>query len=382
MSPISASAVAPLASPFPSINVQSSAFQDFLSEAATVDGKQSIIHPADASSKAVPVADIPVALAGVRETPQAVPIDISNVGVPSADSEPTANLREALEASLSLAPAPLASIQTEPADNPETVDAECDLGDKAEGPTPPAHAAAPPPLVPQIPAAVATIVPNKIVDSLRAASRQGTSGTAPIDARPTGRQQAANTSSAHTAAKDPLPDILEALPASQPETGSSGASVIDARSSMASAVSVPVVQLASDQPIAELKQLILRQDGEWIGALARDIVANASRDNQLQFTLKPENLGVLDVAITSDNGQIDIRLETSTAAAAQVISADQARLIEDLRGAGLKLGQFEMTNRQNGNDQQRRPARDQQNSDPASPTTQPKALSRALGRFA
>jgi len=138
----------------------------------------------------------------------------------------------------------------------------------------------------------------------------------------------------------------------------------------------------TDTPIAELRQLVITADGEWIGALARDIVSHAARDNQMAFTLIPEHLGQLDVAMTTDNGQVDIRLETSTQAAAQAISAEQARLIEDLRHAGLKLGQFDMSNRQNGNGQQPAQRHDSQRSNNDSTPAQAKASSKAQGRFA
>ena len=139
---------------------------------------------------------------------------------------------------------------------------------------------------------------------------------------------------------------------------------------------------SASAPIAELRQLVIAADGEWVGALARDIVQHAARDNQLTFTLVPEHLGQLDVAMTTDNGKVDIRLETSSHAAAQAIAAEQARLIEDLRHAGLKLGQFDMSNRQNRNGQQQAPRPDSQHTDNDSTPARTKASSKAQGRFA
>lgn len=138
----------------------------------------------------------------------------------------------------------------------------------------------------------------------------------------------------------------------------------------------------TDTPIAQLRQLVITADGEWIDALARDIVGHAASDNQLAFTLIPEQLGQLDVAVTTDNGKVDIRLETSTHAAAQAIATEQARLIEDLRQAGLKLGQFDMSSRQNENGQQQAPRPESQPTDNDSTPTQAKASSKAQGRFA
>ena len=150
----------------------------------------------------------------------------------------------------------------------------------------------------------------------------------------------------------------------------------------ATVVSVAPTVPPTGTPIAELRQLVITADGEWIGALARDIVSHAAHDNQLAFTLVPEHLGQLDVAVTTDNGEVDIWLETSTQAAAQAISAEQARLIEDLRHAGLKLGQFDMSSRQNGNGQQQAPPPDSQHTDNDSTPAQAKAFSKAQGRFA
>jgi flagellar hook-length control protein FliK len=150
----------------------------------------------------------------------------------------------------------------------------------------------------------------------------------------------------------------------------------------ATVVSVAPTVPPTDTPIAELRQLVITEDGEWIGALARDIVSHAAHDNQLAFTLVPEHLGQLDVAVTTDNGEVDIWLETSTQAAAQAISAEQARLIEDLRHAGLKLGQFDMSSRQNGNGQQQAPPPDSQHTDNDSTPAQAKAFFKAQGRFA
>jgi hypothetical protein len=134
--------------------------------------------------------------------------------------------------------------------------------------------------------------------------------------------------------------------------------------------------------LAELRLLVITADGEWVGALARDIVSHAARDNQMAFTLIPEHLGQLDVTVTTDNGTVDIRLETSTPAAAQAIATEHARLIEDLRHAGLKLGQFDMSNRQNGNGQQQAPQPDNQRTDNDSTPAQATASSKAQGRFA
>lgn len=178
-------------------------------------------------------------------------------------------------------------------------------------------------------------------------------------------------------------DQLETLSDNvQDPAGSSN--VFEIRQIIAPAPSPLSASLRSDPTsLVEYTPLHLSPDGEWIGALSREIVGNAAHDNQLQFRLMPELLGQLDVALTTVDGQVDIRFETSTAAAAHILAADQARLIEDLRNAGLKLGQFEMTNSQNGNRQPRRqPAHDGQTAENNSNQPRTPASPKARGRFA
>lgn len=178
-------------------------------------------------------------------------------------------------------------------------------------------------------------------------------------------------------------DQLETLPDNGLETVGRS-SLFEMGQIIAPASSPLRASLRSDATsLVEYTPLHLSQDGEWIGALSREIVGNAARDNQLQFRLMPELLGQLDVALTTVDGQVDIRLETSTAAAALIIASDQARLIEDLRNAGLKLGQFEMTNSQNSNRQpQRQPAHDGQTAENISNQPRTQASPKARGRFA
>lgn len=201
-----------------------------------------------------------------------------------------------------------------------------------------------------------------------------------MDALPDARSDAVTTALRNAENKPQMPAPLPSLTLG----------VVDARffsfeaPSGIQATPAPVTAIVAPTgtPIAELKQLIITADGEWVGALARDIVHHATRDNQLAFTLVPEHLGQLDIAVTTDNGKVDIRLETSTQAAAQAIATEQARLIEDLRHAGLKLGQFDMSNRQNGHGQQQGPQPDNQRTDNDSTPAQAKASSKAQGRFA
>lgn len=132
----------------------------------------------------------------------------------------------------------------------------------------------------------------------------------------------------------------------------------------------------------DIRQIYLTPDNQWIDTLRNEIVSSAARDNQLQFTLKPEHLGKLDIILTTLDGKVDIRFDASTAAAAQILATKQVQLIEDLRQAGVKVGQFEMTNSQDGARQHQRQQQDTQPSDPQ-PTPKPNTLSNKMrGRFA
>lgn len=132
----------------------------------------------------------------------------------------------------------------------------------------------------------------------------------------------------------------------------------------------------------DVRQLYLTPDNQWIDTLRNEIVSSAARDNQLQFTLKPEHLGKLDIILTTQDGKVDIRFDTSTSAAAHMLATEQVQLIEDLRQAGVKVGQFEMTNGQDGARQQQRQQQDTETSDPQ-PTPRPNTLSNEMrGRFA
>ena len=94
MTPISATSTAPAASPLSSLNVQSSAFKDVLSEAVTVDETPPAVRLAETSSKLVPaVADVLIVPAGVWEPAPATPVDVPAVDMPVATGERTANLR-------------------------------------------------------------------------------------------------------------------------------------------------------------------------------------------------------------------------------------------------------------------------------------------------
>lgn len=145
---------------------------------------------------------------------------------------------------------------------------------------------------------------------------------------------------------------------------------------------VAPTSMASATPTTDLRQLYLASDGQWIDTLRNEIVSNATRDNQLQFTLKPEHLGRLDIALVCADGQVDIRMDASTPAAANIIASGHTQLVEELRNAGVKVGQFDMTNGQNGARHQQ-PQQQHTSANEIQPTPNRPADSKEIrGRFA
>lgn len=189
------------------------------------------------------------------------------------------------------------------------------------------------------------------------------------------------------AAKSPDADTLmlsSTISAAVPKADSAFAAMTaDANAMMSPSITTIAANVTpSPTPTNELRQLYLASDGQWIDTLRNEIVNNATRDNQLQFTLKPEQLGKLDIALICTDGQVDIRMDASTAAAAQIIAADHAHLVEELRNAGVKVGQFDMTSGQNGARQQQRPQQDVPANDIHPTTTRPADSKVVQGRFA
>lgn len=105
----------------------------------------------------------------------------------------------------------------------------------------------------------------------------------------------------------------------------------------------PVPIVTRVDPPLPLPELNLIDDPVWIDRLARDIAASTASDGTLNFRLLPERLGHLDIALTHHDGALDIIMQTSTDTATGMIVAEQPRLIEELRQAGMKVGNFEMT---------------------------------------
>lgn len=212
--------------------------------------------------------------------------------------------------------------------------------------------------------------------------------------QPTGRAAAALTSGrtkqgqwfsklSHNVARDaPLAAKTQTPPAQVPED----VPMPDATPDIATAATP--VSVSTSQPThspataPDLRQLYVTPDNLWIDRLRSEIVSSSARGNHLQVTLTPEHLGRLDIMLTTQDGKVDIRFDASTSAVIQILATQQAQLIDDLRQAGVKVGQFELTNSPNGARQQQQHRHDAQTSDPQ-PTQNRNTLSyKKRGRFA
>jgi len=105
-------------------------------------------------------------------------------------------------------------------------------------------------------------------------------------------------------------------------------------------------EIASPAPIAgpvitaetvAAGHLDLARNTLWLDQLARDIVAVATNDGWLKFSLSPAALGNLDVSISTQADGVNIHLQPSTDAAARIFAAEQPKLTEELRQAGVRL---------------------------------------------
>lgn len=387
MNPVAASSAPAMLSAFLCTSAPGGAFQDVLDMAApgdvpampmdlqnvvpavTVDGKATPAEQAMPSPK-MP-AEIPTTTADIASVTEAENL-VALVGVP----KPAVAAR---------APKPAAA-EGKVEDDEKLIPEKADAPSAKTEQKPVIISPLPlpsPAVVPQaVPLSTVTPQPNSEADD---STSEATSDAVRLDARPARAQTRPAPLPAATGQKDMTPEKTDPLLPAKFDPVMADASSFETRLGVTLATSAPAASTAIPAAVpnaVDMRQLILNQDREWIGALSRDIASHSSRDNHLQFTLMPESLGQLDVTLTTGKGQVDVRLDASTAAAAQIIVADQARLIEDLRNAGLKLGQFEMTNRQNSNGQQRQPTPDHPNIETTSITTPPVAQSKAFGRFA
>jgi len=85
--------------------------------------------------------------------------------------------------------------------------------------------------------------------------------------------------------------------------------------------------------------LDLARDGAWLDRLAHDIAASAGASDHLRFSLAPEHLGRLEVALAQTAGGTAIRLTTETEQAHRIVAEAQPMLVAEARAQGLTVSE-------------------------------------------
>jgi flagellar hook-length control protein FliK len=91
------------------------------------------------------------------------------------------------------------------------------------------------------------------------------------------------------------------------------------------------------------RPLTIDNDRRWLEQLARDIETLATDGGRLRFVLTPERLGQLDVSIAKGPDSASIQLTASNEQAAQIIAAEQPRLLEELRQHGVRIASSDLS---------------------------------------
>ena len=89
--------------------------------------------------------------------------------------------------------------------------------------------------------------------------------------------------------------------------------------------------------------LDMGSDGAWIDQLAHDIAATRSDSGDISFRLMPRHLGRLDVAMQMGDEGVSLKMDTHHEATATIVTAAQARLVDELRQQGVRVAGAEVT---------------------------------------
>lgn len=103
-----------------------------------------------------------------------------------------------------------------------------------------------------------------------------------------------------------------------------------------------LVEAAAPAVVAE-RVLDMDSDGAWIDQLARDIAATRSDSGDISFRLMPRHLGRLDVAMQMGDDGVALKMDTHHEATATIVTAAQARLVDELRQQGVRVAGAEVT---------------------------------------
>ena len=143
-----------------------------------------------------------------------------------------------------------------------------------------------------------------------------------------------------------------AMPDLPPTTDAPAVAFADAHRAaaalMADAVQPKVAQAGAAGPasaapvpadVGVTHQLDLAQSGAWLDQLTKDITRAADSNGQLRFSLAPERLGRLDVALASGSDGTAIRFVTQTREAHRLVSDAQPQLVAEARAQGLRVSE-------------------------------------------
>ena len=103
-----------------------------------------------------------------------------------------------------------------------------------------------------------------------------------------------------------------------------------------------LTDVAAPALVAE-RVLDLDSDGAWIDQLAHDIAATKSDSGDISFRLMPRHLGRLDVAMQMGDEGVSLKMDTHHEATATIVTAAQARLVDELRQQGVRVAGAEVT---------------------------------------
>jgi flagellar hook-length control protein FliK len=159
-------------------------------------------------------------------------------------------------------------------------------------------------------------------------------------AKPGDTPPAATTAATARMAEPASPVVAEPKPGkTAPDVGAS-MTVLFAQPATHGAAAV--AEAARAAPVAE-RVLDMGSDDAWIAQLASDIAATKSDNGDINFRLMPRHLGRLDVAMTSDDAGVSVKLDTQHEATATVVHAAQGKLVEELRQQGVRVAGAEVT---------------------------------------
>lgn len=83
----------------------------------------------------------------------------------------------------------------------------------------------------------------------------------------------------------------------------------------------------------------------WLTDLASDIVSARQADKRLSFSMRPENLGLLDIDIASGEKGLSLKMTTGSEDAAHLLSSAQSKLTDELRSQNVRVAETEIQSR-------------------------------------